>query len=130
MKNTATLALALIAGILIGVWGVPALKAQTGAQTGGQGAYVIIETHVTDPPAFIQYVRQEPAALAAYHGRILARALPDAREGTPPDGDVAIIGFPSAQAANQWFNSPEQAKLAALRQQAATSRVYVLNGIH
>ncbi len=126
MKNAATLALTLVAGIAIGVWGVPALK----AQTGGQGAYVIMETHVTDPPAFIQYVRQEPAALAAYHGRILARALPDAREGTPPDGDVTLIGFASAEAANQWFNSPEQARLAALRQHAATSRVYVLNGVH
>ena len=127
MKNALTLALTLVAGILVGVWGVPALKAQTGAQG---GAYVIMETHVTDPPGFIQYVRQLPAALAAYHGSILARALPDPREGTPPDGDVTLIGFPTAQAANQWFNSPEQARVDALRQHAATSRVYVLNGVH
>ena len=127
MRSAAAIILALVAGIAIGAWGIPALKAQTGAPG---GAYVIMETHVTDPPGFIQYVRQLPAALAAYHGRILARALPDTREGTPPDGDVTIIAFPSAQAANQWFNSPEQARVEALRQHAATSRVYVLNGVH
>lgn len=130
MKNAATLALTLVAGILIGAGGVPALKAQTGAQTGGQGAYVVAETHVTDPAGFMQYLQREPGTLSAYHGRILARALPDVREGAPPDGVVTLIGFASAQEANQWFNSPEQAHLAALRQHAATSRVYIVSGIH
>lgn len=127
MRSAAAIILALVAGIAIGAWGIPSLRAQTGAPG---GAYVIMETHVTDPPGFIQYVRQLPAALAAYHGRILARALPDTREGTPPDGDVTLIEFSTAQAANQWFNSPEQARVEALRQHAATSRVYVLNGVH
>lgn len=127
MKQIAKLVVVLLTGVVIGAWGVPALRAQPGAPG---GAYVIMETHVTDPPGFIQYVRQLPAALAAYHGRILARALPDTREGTPPDGDVTLIEFSTAQAANQWFNSPEQARVEALRQHAATSRVYVLNGVH
>jgi len=126
MKKFATLALALAAGIAIGAWGIPSLR----AQTGGQGAYVVMETHVTDPAEFMEYVQREPAALAKFHGRILARALPDAREGTPPDGDVTLIGFATAEAANQWFNSPEEAHLRELRQHSATSRVYVLNGIH
>jgi uncharacterized protein (DUF1330 family) len=126
MKQTTALLLALVAGIAIGIWGIPSLRAQTGEQ----GAYVVLETHVTDPAGFTEYVRREPAALAAYHGRILARALPDVREGAAPEGVVTLIGFPTAQAANQWFNSPEQAQLAALRQRAATSRLYVLNGIH
>ena len=126
MKYRVQLAATLIAGIAIGAWGIPSLRAQPGAQ----GAFVVMETHVTDPAGFTEYVRHEPAALGAYHGSILTRALPEAREGTPPDGVVTLIGFPSAQAANQWFNSPEQASLAALRQKAATSRVYILSGIH
>lgn len=126
MKHRAQLIAALLAGIVIGAWGIPSLRAQPGAR----GAYVVMETHVTDPAGFTEYVRHEPAALGAYHGSILARALPDPREGAPPDGVVTLIGFASAQAANQWFNSPEQASLAALRQKAATSRVYILSGTH
>jgi len=126
MRNLTALALALVAGILIGVWGIPSLRAQTGEQ----GAYVVLETHVTDPAGFTEYVRREPAALSMYHGRILARALPDVREGAAPSGVVSLIGFPTAEAANQWFNSPEEAHLRELRQHSATSRVYVLNGIH
>jgi uncharacterized protein (DUF1330 family) len=126
MRSLAAIILALVAGIAIGAWGIPSLRAQPGAQ----GAYVVMETHVTDPAGFTEYVRHEPAALGAYHGSILARALPDPREGTPPDGVVTLIGFASAQAANQWLNSPEQARLAALRQKAATSRVYIISGTH
>jgi hypothetical protein len=44
METVAALALTLLAGILIGTWGIPALK----AQTGGQGTYVVAETHVID----------------------------------------------------------------------------------
>lgn len=126
MKNAAAFAFTLVAGILIGAWGIPALK----AQTGGGSAYVIVETHVTDPAGFMQYLQREPASLAPYHGHVLARALPDVREGAPADGVVSLIGFGSPQEANQWFNSPEQAHLATLRQHAATSRVYVISGIH
>lgn len=126
MKQIAALLLALSAGVVIGAWGIPSLR----AQSPGQGTYVVAETHVTDPAGFTEYVRREAATLAAYHGRILARALPDVREGSPPDGIVTLIGFGSAQEANQWFNSPEYGRIVALRQKAATSRVYVLNGIH
>ncbi len=126
MKQTVALLLALVAGIGIGVWGVPALK----AQTGGQGAYVVAETHVIDPAAFMQFLEREPATLAPYHGRVVARALPDVREGAPADGVVTLIAFASPQDANQWYNSPEYAGLAALRQKAATSRVYIISGIH
>ena len=126
MKNTATLALTLVAGMLIGAWGAPALE----AQTGGQGAYVVAETHVTDPASFMQFLKREPATLAAYHGRILARALPDVHEGAPTDGVVTLIAFASPQDANQWYNSPEYGSLSALRQKAATWRTYIISGIH
>ena len=126
MKDAAKLLLALGAGVLIGALGVPELL----AQTAGQGAYVVAETHVTDPAGFMQYVQRETATLAAYRGRVLARALPDVREGAAADGVVTLIAFASPQDANQWYNSPEYASLAALRQKAATSRVYIVSGIH
>jgi len=126
MRTLAAPALALISGVLIGAFSVPALR----AQPGGQGAYVVAEAHVTDPASFMQYMQREPVTLAAYGGRIVARALPDDREGAPPDGMVTIIAFASPQDANHWYNSPEYMALSALRQKAATSRIYIVSGVH
>ena len=125
MKQTAATLFALLAGIAIGVWGVPELRAQAAG-----GAYVVTEMHITNPAGFMEYVRREPATLAPYRGRTLARAMPDVREGAPADGMVSLTGFASAQDANAWMNSPEYRNLASLREKSATGRVYILAGIH
>ncbi|HZK89134.1 MAG TPA: DUF1330 domain-containing protein [Stellaceae bacterium] len=125
MRDAAKVALALVAGIGIGAWGIPALRAQTGPHP----AYVVTETKVTDPAGFTEYMRGEPATLAPYHGRALARALPDTREGAPPEGMVSILGFDSLQDANRWYNSPEYSKLTELRRKSAASRIYLLDGV-
>jgi uncharacterized protein (DUF1330 family) len=85
--------------------------------------------HVTEPAGFMEYVRREPATLAPYHGRVLARALPDVREGAPADGMVAILAFDSLQDANHWYNSPAYATLIPLRQRSTSARVYLLDGV-
>jgi len=121
----AKLGVALLIGIAIGALAMPVLNAQTAAH----GTYVVAETHVTDPAGFTEYVRREAATLAAFHGRILARALPDVREGAAPDGTVTIYAFNTPEDANRWYTSPDYAKLIALRQQAATTRLYFLTGV-
>jgi uncharacterized protein (DUF1330 family) len=121
----AKLGLALLLGIAIGAVAIPALRAQTAAH----GTYVVAEMHVTDPAGFTEYLRREPASLAPYHGRVAARALPDMREGAPAEGMVTIYAFNTPEDANHWYNSPDYAKLLALRQQAATTRLYFLTGV-
>jgi uncharacterized protein (DUF1330 family) len=125
MRETAKVTLALLAGIGIGAVMISAGTAQTAAKQ----AYIVAEMHVTDPAGFTEYMRGEPATLTSYHGRVVARALPDMREGTPADGMVTIYAFASAEAANRWYRSPEYAKLLPLRQHSATSRVYFLDGV-
>src|SRR6185312_7305219 len=124
MTQTAKIILALGLGIISGAAPIPSLQAQPGRR----GAYIVAETRVNDPAGFMEYIRREPATLPSFHGRVLARALPDMREGTAPDGTVAIIAFDTVQEANQWYNSPVYAKLRELRQGAAKSRVYILDG--
>ena len=124
MKDAVKLGLVLAAGIAIGAIGVPALKAQPAAHA----AYVVAELHVTDPAGFTQYVKALPATLAPYHAKTLARGLPDTREGTPPDGDVVILGFDSLKAANEWYQSAAYQAIVPLRQKSATSRVYLVDG--
>jgi len=125
MRETAKIVLALLAGVALGGPAISALR----AQPGGHPAYVVAEMHVTDPAGFIEYVRREGATLGAYHGRTLARALPDTREGTPPDGTVTILAFDNLQDANRWYNSPEYGNLIKARQRSATTRLYFLDGL-
>jgi uncharacterized protein (DUF1330 family) len=125
MRHVVSLVLALLTGIAIGAWGIPVLR----AQTAGHPAYLVAEVHVTDPAGFTNYAKQVPATLPPYHGRTLARALPDVLEGALPNGDIVIITFDSLQDANRWYGSPEYSKLIPLRQQAATSRVMLVDGL-
>lgn len=124
MKEAAKLVSVLGIGITIGAVAVPALRAQTAAHP----AYVVAEVHVTDPAGFSTYAKQVPATLTPYHGRTLARALPDVREGAAADGDIVVIAFGSLQDANRWYASPEYSKLIPLRQKAATTRVMIVDG--
>jgi uncharacterized protein (DUF1330 family) len=125
MVQTIKLVAVLVLGIVIGAWGIPALKAQTAKHS----AYIVAEVHVTDPSGFSEYVKQLPATLAPYHVKTLARGLPDAREGTPPDGSVVILAFDSLQDANHWYMSPDYQAIIPLRQKSATTRAYILDGL-
>jgi uncharacterized protein (DUF1330 family) len=125
MTQTVKLLFALLLGIAIGAWAIPTLKAQPqGSQT-----YIVAATRVVEPLGFTDYIRGEPATLGQYHGQVLARALPDVREGVAPDGFVTIYGFANPEDANRWYTSPELAKIISLRQHAAKSQVYFLTGI-
>src|SRR5665213_1479846 len=93
------------------------------------GAFANAAKYFAGPAGFTEYMRGEPATLAPYHGRALARALPDTREGAPPEGMVSILGFDSLQDANRWYNSPEYSKLTELRRKSAASRIYLLDGV-
>ena len=127
MRQHVKLLFALFIGVAIGAVAVPGLRAQP--QPAAPAAYVVAETHVINPAGFTEYIRREPATLALYHGRVVARGLPDVREGAPAEGEVTIYAFDTPEDANQWYYSPEYAKLLPLRQQSAKWRVYFLFGV-
>src|ERR1700676_556830 len=128
MRDMAKIVIALFMGLAIGAVAVPGLQAQTQIPA-GQTTFVVAEMHVTDPAGFTDYMRREPATLAAFKGRVVARGLPDVREGAPPEGVATIYAFSDPEDANHWYYSPDYAKLLAARQQAAKSRVYFLTGV-
>jgi uncharacterized protein (DUF1330 family) len=125
MNAKATHLLILLAGIAIGAWGIPALRAQTAPHP----AYVYAEVHVTDPAGFSEYVKKLPATLAPYHARTLVRGLADTREGTPPAGNVVILAFDSLKDANDWYMSPAYQAIIPLRQKSSTARVFIIDGV-
>ena len=125
MKQTAMIAIALLFGIGIGAGAIEGLKAQGNAKP----AYLIAEVEVTDQDAYRQYAQQVPATLAPYNAQFLVRGgKADAKEGAPPAGRVVVIRFDSLADAEKWHDNPPYSEIAPIRQRAAKSRVFIVEG--
>ena len=88
-------------------------------------AYVVAFVNVTNPEAMGRYAANVSAVTERHGGRYLfvgpgAQAL----EGTTPDG-MAIIEFPSHEAARAWYESPEYVELKAVRQAAGPTSMFL-----
>jgi uncharacterized protein (DUF1330 family) len=125
MRQKLGLVFALVVGIAIGAWGIAPLSAQNAAPL----TYIIAQMHVTNPAGFTEYMRREPSVLAQFHGRVVARGLPEAREGSPPDGNVTIYAFNTPEDADRWYDSAAYRPLRDLRQQTAKSNIWFLTGV-
>jgi uncharacterized protein (DUF1330 family) len=122
-KNNVVLALA---AVILGATAFTFLPAATVAPKG----YVIAEITVTDPEAYKQYAAAVPAIAAKFSGKYLVRAGQTvAVEGEPPSGRIVVIEFDSLAAARSFEDSPEYQAIAPLRQKAARSRVFLVEGI-
>lgn len=127
MKTNLTLALAVLAGISIGVVGASAIYAQ---QVKTAPGYVIAEVEVTDPAAMNKYGEKVPETLAPFnhHYVVLSHKI-QSLEGDPPKGGVVIIAFDSAEKAREWYDSPAYAAVRPIRQSAAKSRIFIVEGV-
>jgi uncharacterized protein (DUF1330 family) len=118
--------LAVLAGVLIGAAAVSGIQS-TDAKPGP--AYLIAEVQVTDPATMQKYGQQVGATLAPFNHKYLVRGHNiQALEGEPPKGGVVIIQFDSMQKAREWYDSPAYQAIKPLRQSAATSRLYLVQG--
>lgn len=92
--------------------------------------YVIAQISVTDPVAYPDYVARVNATVEHYGGEFLVRGgKARSYEGTPPGDRTVVIRFPSYEAAQSWYHSPEYAPVRALRQKASTSVQTIVEGI-
>jgi uncharacterized protein (DUF1330 family) len=127
MKTNHKLALALLAGVAIG------LAAQTihAQQAKVPPAYVIAEIAVTDPnsTALQKYREKIAETLAPFQYHYLVRGgKTQALEGEPPKSIVAIA-FDSAEKAREWYDSPAYEAIKPFRQSATKSRIYIVEGV-
>jgi len=87
-------------------------------------AYLIVEHTIIDAPRFERY-RAEVGPMVARHG---GRYLTKGNSHTFPEGGhwrperVVIIEFPSMEALNAWYTSPEYQPLIALRRSCTSDR--------
>lgn len=124
MKNTAKLAVATLAGVAIGAFGIEATRAQTKAQAPG---FLVVEFEVTDPVGWKTYV---DAARANPSGGIF---LVRAAKGTSLAGEqpktITIVQFPSVADAVAFDSSPHYAALKPIRDKSSKWRSYVVEGL-
>jgi len=126
MNSHHKLAVAVLAGISIGVAGAHAIRAQ---QVKTPLGYVIAEVDVTDPEAYKKYAEKVPATVAAFDGHYLVRGgKVQAVEGEAPKR-VVVIAFESAEKAHAWEFSPAYEAIKPIRHSSAKSRIFIVEGI-
>jgi uncharacterized protein (DUF1330 family) len=128
MKTYYKLALAVLAGFMIGVAGARAIHAQQGKTP---PAYVIAEVEVTDPTTLKKYGDKAPQIVASFNGHYVVRGggKIQSLEGEPPKGFIVVIGFESAEKARDWYDSPAYAAIRPIRQSATKSRLFIAEGV-
>ena len=125
MKQWFAYAAAGILGAMVGAGGVHVLYAQ-----GSPPAFLVAEVEVTDPATFKEYAQKYPATLAPFGAKAIAQGgKVEALEGAPPAGRVVIVQYPNLKAAEDWWNSPAYQELIPIRQKAAKSRIFLVEGL-
>jgi uncharacterized protein (DUF1330 family) len=103
------------------------------AQQANAPAFVIVERLTTTGPESIQeqYGKVSRDIVAKFGGRYLVRS----QRNTLLEGDssapccIAILSFPSMEAAKSWFDSPENQDAAKIRRSGATFRIISVQGL-
>jgi uncharacterized protein (DUF1330 family) len=125
MKTNHKLALAVLAGVAIGVAGDRAIHA---LQVRTPHAYVIAEVDVTDPTTMQKYAAKVPETLAPFnHHYLVSGGKTQALEGEPPKR-IVVIAFDSAEKARGWYDSPAYTAIKPIRQSAAKGRIFIVEG--
>jgi uncharacterized protein (DUF1330 family) len=127
MKTNFKLALAVLAGVSIGTAGAKLMRAQ---QVKTAPGYVIAEVEVTDPTSMQKYVEKVSETLAPFNHHYVVRGHKiQALEGEPPKGGIVIIAFDSVEKAPEWYDSPAYEAIKPIRQSAAKSRLFIVEGV-
>ena len=127
MKADWRVLVGVLAGVLIGVAGAEAIHAQQAKTPPG---YVIAEVEVNDLATMQKYGAKVPETLAPFnHHYVILGGNIQALEGEPPKRGIVMIAFDSVEKAREWYDSPAYAAIRPLRQSAAKSRIFIVEGL-
>ena len=93
-------------------------------------AFVIVEIEIHDQDLYKTYTLLTPPSIASFQGEFIVRG----GETTILEGDwqpkrLVILKFPSVEMAISWWHSEEYSKARKIRQQAATTRMTIVEGV-
>lgn len=91
--------------------------------------YVIVNVRVRRPEDYPEYARRAEETVTRHGGRYLIRgAQADIAEGAPSVGRYVVLEFPSLAAAKGWYASADYRAVLGLRQRAADSELFFIEG--
>jgi uncharacterized protein (DUF1330 family) len=127
MKATPKLAFAVLVGVSIGMIGGISIRGQ---QAGTPPGYLIAEAEVTDPAALQKYGEKLAETLAPFnHHYVVRSSNVQVLEGDVPKSRIVVIAFDSVQKAREWYDSPAYAAIRPIRQSAAKTRIFIVEGL-
>ena len=93
-------------------------------------AYVFANIRVDDPIAYQRYVQIVPGTVEKFGGRYLARGgRVEVLEGDLKPGRTIILEFPTFEAAQRWYSSPEYCTAKGVRQSCARADLVIVDGV-
>jgi uncharacterized protein (DUF1330 family) len=118
-------ALAVVAIVVTGVIST----AQRAAET-PRRAYLLVQADISNPERYADYAKVAPDIVTKYGGRYLARGgRAVTLEGPPARNRVVVIEFPSVDAAQRFYHSPEYTAARKLREGSATAQFVVVEAL-
>lgn len=93
-------------------------------------AYVIVEISVHNKDLYEEYKKLSPSSIEAYDGKFVVRGgKTEILEGEWNPKRVVVLEFPSKERAKEWWHSPEYSEARTIRQQAAATKMIVVDGV-
>ncbi|MFA7597117.1 MAG: DUF1330 domain-containing protein [Novosphingobium sp.] len=89
-------------------------------------AYMVVFARVDDAEQFGKYVEAVQPLIAAHGGKLIGRGVPPVvLEGNWPWHTVGVLEFPSVEAAETFWHSPEYTEVKKLREGNSEFQVVV-----
>jgi uncharacterized protein (DUF1330 family) len=93
-------------------------------------AYLVAAETVHDEELFAEYRKQVIATVEAFGGRFIARGgKQTVLEGQWQNPRTVIIEFPTREAAEAWYKSPDYQKIIGLRLKSASGNLIIVDGM-
>ena len=90
--------------------------------------FLSVTIRVKDPAKLKEYISQVPATIAAHGGEKVSRGkVAKTLAGNADYQMAAVFRFPTMDALDGWFASPEYQALISLREEAAEMNIIALN---
>ena len=115
-------------GLAIGaVMGAAAVGSGAWAQTTpARKAYLLVQSDVTNPEQYAAYAKLTPGIIEKFVARG-GRSI--TLEGREAPARVVVLEFPSLEAAQAFYNSPEYVAARKIRSGAATMQIVAVEGL-
>ncbi|MGI9531936.1 DUF1330 domain-containing protein [Lutimonas sp.] len=93
-------------------------------------AFVIVEIEIHNPELYTSYTALTPETIENHQGKFIVRGgETKVLEGDHSPQRTVILEFPSMEAADSWWHSEAYTKARKIRQQAATTKMTIVQGV-